>query len=77
MVSWALGALLVADRLGCEERWIKTLDMKIVTGLDHQYKLIYGILVYVDGDVILTVTCVLVLFSICFIFHYKEQFKEG
>ena len=33
MVSWALGALLVTDRLGCEERRIKTLDVKIVTGL--------------------------------------------
>jgi len=33
VVSWALGALLVTVRLGCEERWIKTLDLKIVTGL--------------------------------------------
>ena len=77
MVSLALGALLVTDRLGCEERWIKTLDLKIVTGLKHQYKLIYGMLVYADGDVILTVTCISFLFSICFIFHYKEQFKQG
>jgi len=33
VVSWALGALLVTDRLDCEKRWIKTLDLKIVTGL--------------------------------------------
>ena len=33
MVSWALGALLVTDKLDCETRWIKTLDLKIVTGL--------------------------------------------
>ena len=77
MISLALGALLVADRLGYEERWIKILDLKIVTGLKHQYKLFYGILVYADGDVILTVTCISVIFSICFIFHYKEQFKQG
>ena len=68
MVSLALGALLVIDRLGCEERWIKTLDLKIVTGLKHQYKLIYGILVYADGDVILTVTCI--LFSVFNLFHF-------
>ena len=68
MVSSALGALLVADRLGREERWIKTLDLKIVTGLKRQYKLIYGILVYADGDVILTVTCHFI--SVFNLFHF-------
>ena len=75
-ISLALGALLVTDRLGYEERWIKTLDLKIVTSLKHQYKLFYGILVYADGDVILTVTCILFMFSICFIFFCKVQFKQ-
>ena len=64
-ISLALGALLVTDMLGYEERWIKTLDLKIVTGFEHQYKLIYGILVYADGDVILIVTC-----DFVFCFHY-------
>jgi len=65
-ISLALGALLVTDRLGCEERRIKTLDSKIVTGLEHQYKLIYGILVYVDDDVILIVTCDFIFVFIMF-----------
>ena len=43
------------------------MDLKIVNGLEHQYKLIYGILVYDDGDVILIVTCDFV--SVFIMFH--------
>ena len=47
--------------------------LKAVTGLKHQYKLIYGILVYVDGDVFLIVNRHFISFFIFSIFSDKEQ----
>ena len=38
-----------------------------------KYKLIYGILVYVNGDIFLIVTCNFISVSILYIFSDKEQ----
>ena len=45
----------------------------IVTILNIKYKLIYGILVYVNGDVFLIVNCYFIFVSILSTFSDKEQ----
>ena len=45
----------------------------IVTGLNIKYKLIYGILVYVNGDVFLIVNFYFLFVSILSTFSDKEQ----
>ena len=45
----------------------------IVTGFNIKYKLIYGILVYVNGDVFLIVNCYFLFVFILSTFSDKEQ----
>ena len=64
-------------KIGWDEKFeaVKdSLDLKIVTVLNIKYtRFNYGTLVYVNGDVFLTVIVILIMFSYYPLFSDKEQ----